>query len=133
MRRKIYAVIVNFNSGSELAKVLQDLKREGVKTIVVDNDSQDNSLILAYNFMDEFIQNKDNILFAKAANMGIKRAMTLGASHILILNFDVMIPEGTIKRFLKANTDIAGPKIYYDNVWSDGGKLDLKRGKLCHI
>jgi len=95
---------------------------------VVDNASTDDSLFDAIALADHVIRNEKNRLYAKAANQGIEYALKNKAKKILLLNFDLTLTDDFLKKLIKSKAHIAGPTIYYQKVWSRGGRLDIYKG-----
>lgn len=94
-------VIVNWNSGEYLRECLSSIEQEGsdlrVKTIVVDNASSDGSQLLADKFSEvELVLLAENVGFAKACNIGARRAGD--AEFFLFLNPDARLEEGVLLR-----------------------------------
>jgi len=133
----IYAVIVNYNSGDRLGKLIDQLKFEvdgEIRFVIVDNNSIDCSLIGIYdlNTSVHIIHNNGNKYYAKAANQGIKYALEQGADYILLINYDIRIERGFLEKIAGRN-GITAPVIYYDTIWSKGGWIDWKKKKMGHI
>lgn len=100
----VSCVIVNYNSGGFLCRCVESVLRSSlpVEVIVVDNASDDLSVSL---MMDRcldgpvrVIRNRDNLGFARAANMGMARAQS---EWILLLNPDCVVETDTIERVLR--------------------------------
>ena len=93
-------VIVNWNSREHLKNCLKSIEKAKKdnfylrKIIIVDNASEDNSLdrIEEINLPIETIKNPENYGFAKACNIGAKRAE---GDFILFLNPDTLVFEDT--------------------------------------
>ena len=102
-------VIVSWNTKDILFECLKSLEGEEVdETIVVDNASSDGSSeMVKQHFKNvQLISNPDNYGFSKAANIGLKNSI---GDQILLLNSDVFIEKGSIKRmkqFMNNNPDI---------------------------
>ena len=96
--RDISVVLVNWNSGSDLASCVEQL-RSGVggrvdEVVVVDNDSSDESLArLETPVGVTVIRAGRNLGFAAGANLGAQRC---GSARILFLNPDARIMPGAI-------------------------------------
>ena len=103
-------VLVNWNSGEFLYKCLNSgiLEFEIVNSVVVvDNNSEDNSLILISSLLTspklKLFKLDDNIGFARACNLGANNGT---AEYLLFLNTDTIIDEISLikcKNFLKSN------------------------------
>lgn len=126
-------VIVNYNVKDFLYKCLNSVKNASanlnVETIVVDNNSTDNSIeFLEPKFPEvNFIKLEENIGFGKANNIGFDLAK---GKYILILNPDTILEEKTLevmKDYMDNNpqTGISGCKVLN----SDGTfQLACRRG-----
>ena len=92
------AVIVNWNSGSCLARLLESMEPLGKKwarVVVVDNGSQDGSARPALGREGvELVEAGANLGFAGAANRGIARVAT---PWVLLLNPDITLRAGTVE------------------------------------
>ncbi len=101
---KLSIIIISFNTKDFLQKCLASL-RENVsgktryEVIVVDNDSKDDSVEMVKREFPEviLIKNEKNLGFAKANNVGIKKAK---GDYILFLNSDTVVPKNTIEYML---------------------------------
>jgi len=110
-------IIIKWNTRDILYKCLKSLEKEKVdEIIVVDNASSDGSVeMLRKHFKNVIlIINPINYGYAKAANIGIKNSM---GDLILLLNSDIFIEKGTIKRIKlfmsnNPNVEIASPLLY---------------------
>ena len=91
-------VIVNWNGGDHLSRCLASLRDFGGESvdriIVVDNGSTDRSLTVAYATPGvTVIETGENLGFAKACNLGARRATT---DFLLFLNPDAAVGAGVI-------------------------------------
>jgi GT2 family glycosyltransferase len=79
----------------------------GTQIIVVDNGSQDNTVLLLSKIKNvEIITNHANLGFAKANNIGLKHATS---DHIIFMNSDIELLDKTILNmvdYLKNNPNI---------------------------
>lgn len=95
--------IVNYNSGEYLSRCLESIKEveneAKIKTIVVDNNSDDESLEDAEKKFPkvEFIKNKNNVGFGKAHNQVLKN---LDTEYVLLLNPDCLLEKNVITKLL---------------------------------
>ncbi|MBB6698270.1 glycosyltransferase family 2 protein [Clostridium algidicarnis] len=127
-------IIVNYNTPKltidAINSVIKTTKDLIYEIIVLDNGSSDNSISeITDTFLDKiiFIDNKFNLGFSKANNIGMSIAK---GDYILLLNSDTVVKENTIDdslSYIKQNKDIGalGCKILLKN-----GTLDkaCKRG-----
>lgn len=104
MSKKVSIVIVNFNT-CELLKncilsIKNNIKEIDYEILVVDNNSEDNSiLMLEKEFKDVvLIKSNKNLGFGKANNKGIDCA---NGEYIFLLNSDTLILNNVIKIFYK--------------------------------
>jgi len=113
-----------------LYRLLKQLEKHTLKIVVVDNASTDDSLVDALVLADHVIRNKKNRLYAKAANQGIEYALKQGAKKVLLMNFDLKLTDDFLKKLIESKSHIAGPTIYYQKVWSRGGRMDIHKGVI---
>ena len=97
-------IIPNFNTKKLVLDCVASIKKSRPKSsfeiIVIDNASTDGSVkALKNNFHKDtiVIENKENLGFSKACNLGIKKA---GGKYKLILNSDTLVKEGAIDLLL---------------------------------
>ena len=99
-------IIINWNSGNQLKDCLESIEKARKdnfilnKIIIVDNASSDSSLkgIDKINLPIEIIRNPENYGFAKACNLGAKKAE---GDFILFLNPDIVIFEDTFENLFE--------------------------------
>ena len=117
MKKKIAVVIVTFNGEIWIKKNLISLFKSNypIDIIIVDNASKDETINIIKEFSAvELIQNKNNLGFGKANNIGIDLALKKGADAIFLLNQDTWIFENTISNlaevlFENSNLGIISP------------------------
>jgi GT2 family glycosyltransferase len=120
LKKKIAVVIVTFNGAIWLKKNLNSLLNSNypIDIIIVDNASTDKSISTIKEFSTvELIQNKENLGFGKANNIGIDVALKKGADAVFLLNQDTWVYENTISSlvealFEKPNLGIVSPLHY---------------------
>lgn len=120
MKKKIAVVIVTFNGEIWIKKNLISLFKSNypIDIIIVDNASTDETINIIKEFSAvELIQNKNNLGFGKANNIGIDLALKKGADAIFLLNQDTWIFENTISNLAEAlfenpNLGIVSPLHY---------------------
>jgi GT2 family glycosyltransferase len=112
----ISLVIVNWNSGSLLAKCVASLMAHapGCELVIVDNASSDSSLDFAAKLdAVTILRNTENLGYAAANNQGWRRSR---GDHVLFLNPDTEARPGGVERLAGALT--ADPAR-----WASAGKL----------
>ncbi len=103
--KKVFVVIVTYNTGVDwIEKCLGSLQKSTIplKTIVIDNASTDEtlSIIKEKEFDIDIIESSENLGFAKANNLGMKKAYENGADYIFLLNHDAWIEPNTIEKLI---------------------------------
>ncbi|GJE26905.1 glycosyltransferase family 2 protein [Methylobacterium organophilum] len=86
------AIVVAHDSAEVLPDCLGALAREEIPAIVVDNASRDGSVAVARAHGARVIRNDRNEGYGRANNRGVRAAE--GASHVLILNPDLVLQPG---------------------------------------
>jgi GT2 family glycosyltransferase len=106
---KIFVIIVTFNGNRWIKDCLDSIRCSSipVQTIVIDNASTDDTSHVIRDKFPEVIllEQCRNIGFAKANNLGIKKALSAGAKYLLLLNQDTKIKKDTIEILLKSWKD----------------------------
>lgn len=147
MRTKIKhaVIIVNYNGWKDTLDCIQSIKNSKDKphTIVVDSGSTNESvskLREAYPDLD-IVESEENIGFGAANNLGIKKALKMGAQVVHILNNDTIVDPQLFYRayrYVVGKKRIGVGKIYYAKgyeyheeqkekgniVWYAGGRMD---------
>ncbi len=103
-RPVVSVIIVNFNAGPLLSKVVGAALSSSitVEVIVSDNGSTDDSLLSLRGLIGvdarlQIIENRRNLGFARANNIALKQAQ---GEYILLLNPDAVIKPDTLARML---------------------------------
>ena len=120
MKKKISVVVVTYNGEIWIKKNIDSLLKSNypIDIIVVDNASTDQSIALLKEYKSiKLIQNKNNLGFGKANNIGINSAINNGADAIFLLNQDTWVFENTItnlaeKLFENPELGIVSPMHY---------------------
>jgi GT2 family glycosyltransferase len=104
---KIYTIIVTYNGMKWLDRCLGSLRLSTlpVYTIVVDNDSSDESANhIEKNFPEvELIRSTENLGFGKGNNVGMKKALDENADYVFLLNQDAWIEPNTIEKLVEGH------------------------------
>src|SRR5258706_1248185 len=107
-------VIVSFNTRDFLKKCIESIEKTSknftYEVIVVDNASSDNSVnTIKENFKNVIlIENKENLGFSKANNLGVKNT---SGRYVLFLNSDTEVYENallTMIEFMDKTKDAGG-------------------------
>lgn len=96
---KILIIIVTYNGESYIEKCLSDIASNDIfEIIIVDNHSKDNTIPLLKSKYPQIsiIENKENIGFGQANNIGLAHALTRKFEYVLLLNQDTFINGSTI-------------------------------------
>jgi GT2 family glycosyltransferase len=104
MMQKLCVVIPNWNGEDFLADCLDSLLAQSLAAhiIVVENGSVDGSrnlLSSKYPQVETLLQPK-NLGFAEGVNVGIRRAMELGAKYVALLNNDAVADKDWLKHLV---------------------------------
>jgi GT2 family glycosyltransferase len=142
----IHAVSLNWNGFSLTVPCIDSLKKSTIqltRIIVLDQASTDCSgekLQQLYESDNQvnIVHNEKNYGFAAGINIGIKKALNMGAEMIFIVNNDTIVDKDCIKHLnsvlvSEPSAGAAGPAImYYSNpekIWQAGGFFNkLKMG-----
>lgn len=151
LTNNIFTIIVTYNGIEWLQKCIESLKKSTVKTevVIVDNASTDGtiSLIKSQYPTINLIEQYENVGFGKANNIGISKALDLGANAVFLLNQDTTIEIDCLEHLLeisKTNADYGilsplhfnyegGSLEYYFEQFSSKNDLltkDVKFGKF---
>ena len=117
---QISIVIVTWNSERVLedcvSSLFEHVPAENFELILVDNHSTDPAYLNAYESRSNIhvIRNQENLGFAKAVNIGLRRA---GGNYWLILNPDMIFVSNPFPRLLKElngnpHIGVIGPLLY---------------------
>lgn len=146
MDKKIFFVMVTFNGEKLISSCLDSIfarkTDEKYQVIILDNHSSDQTVqLVKKNFPQvQLIENNQNLGFAKANNLGIKKALEQGADYIVLLNQDTEAAADFIKKGIeyfekKANISMASPLILYPDkkrIWFAGAKIYRGREILSY-
>jgi hypothetical protein len=141
-------VVLNYNGAWVLPGLFDSLDRvqyPNFTVFLVDNASTDGSMKFVETYFPRFpldvTVNEKNLLFSGGNNVGIKKALDRGASYVMLLNNDTIIPPnllGSLVDFLEThkNVGIAGPMIHFKEpegaIWSAGGDVSTWWGLVRH-
>ena len=105
--KKICTIIITFNFEKWIDKCLESLRRSSTKTtvLVIDNNSSDNTCSIINQKYPEviLIDNKENLGFGKANNIGFKYAIDNGFEFVFLLNQDAWIEKNTLEELVSTS------------------------------
>jgi len=132
---KISAIIINYNTPAMTEEAVASLVNFAggfnYEIILIDNNSTDKVFSRTLEGRPiKFIQNTENVGFAKAVNQGLKAA---SGDYILLLNSDALVEKDTIGRLLEYlennhRAGIIGPKFIYPN-----GENQVSSGRFPNL
>lgn len=114
-------IIVNWNGAELLSECLLSLQKqdyENYETIIVDNNSSDNSLKVLKKLKSiTIIESKKNLGFAGGNNLGFTKAK---GEYIFLLNSDAKLEKNTLDKLVKSLQQdelfaAVQPKFLYEN------------------
>jgi len=141
-------LVVNWNGRHVLGDCLDSLlesRYSPLHVLVVDNASSDGSAawVRATYPAVEVLEAPVNLRWAGGNNLGLRRLRAAGHedAHVLLLNNDTIVPEGSLQRLVQALVEeprawAATPRICYADdparIWYDGGLVGRRSGWVRH-
>jgi GT2 family glycosyltransferase len=133
---KLAVVILHYKHKEDTLECLKSVKQSDFgdfQIILVDNASGDEFDEETLRHLDiEIISSKENTGYSGGNNLGIKKALELGAEKIFVLNPDTTVKKDTISALVRAlekyDAGLVGPKIYFADskkIWYAGGEFDV--------
>lgn len=136
--QKISLVTILYKSEDSISSFLDCLQQQEQSNwalYVIDNASPDESAILVSSRLDSritLIENQSNAGFAKAANQGLRAAITAGSEFIVLMNNDIIFDKDFLRDFYSAyislKADVISPRIMRidqpNKSWYTGGTFD---------
>ncbi len=138
-------VIVNYNGAkfqNDCIRSLLKINYDNFKIIVVDNNSQDNSMDLLNEFKDERIVKvylDDNYGVATGNNKGIEKSKELGMDFTLLLNNDTEVEPDFLEKMVQDYEPkclVAAKMFYYfdkELLCYGGGKFVPLKASAYHL
>ena len=141
-RPPVAVIVLSWNGRDDTLSCLSSLRGvdyEPLLVVVVDNGSVDGtSDAVRAEFPDvELVRHERNLGFAGGANAGMRRALELGAEHVLVLNNDTEVDPGFVGALVDEaarRPDAAAlcSKVLFrdppDRIWWAGAAYDPRRG-----
>ena len=98
---KILVVVVTFNGKHWMSDCLGNLRESSIPidVVLVDNQSSDGTVDYVKEYFPEvqFIENRQNLGFGRANNLGLIKALKENYDYVFLLNQDAWIEPDTIK------------------------------------
>lgn len=141
---QVSIVLLNWNQLDLTIDCLNSLAKityPNYEIILVDNGSTDGSPIIIKSLYPDvqIIENRENLGFSEANNVGMRYALSIGADYLLLLNNDTVVDPDFLNELIhNSESDprigILGPKMYYyDNphvIWCAGNSIDWFNGSV---
>lgn len=140
-------ILVNYNGFIDTVECVKSLKKIGYRNyriIIVDNGSTQQMNVEQEAFLRknaEIIFTNRNLGFSGGNNIGIRRAVELGAQYFLLLNNDTVVKQDFLTHLVKTalnytNAGLICGKIYWfdepEMIWYAGGTIDRKTCITTH-
>ena len=138
-KKTITVIIVTYQAQRYISSCLDSLLKqtnESFHIVIVDNNSSDTTKMLIGGYLKNnskihLIENKINLGYARANNIGIRYALKiLKTDYVLLLNQDTIVENGVLDKLLhwsdKKGTAALGPKILIKKnkrIWWIGSKV----------
>jgi len=144
---KVSIIILNWNGLQDTLACLDSVKKSNYpnyEIIVIDNASKNDEATVIKSKWPEvnLIKNDNNLGFAGGSNLGLRRALEIGADYIWLLNNDTVIYEDTLDELIRVGeTDkkigLLSPVIYNfsepDKIQFCGSYFDQMNFTIKHI
>lgn len=140
---KVAAVILNYNSHKDLEKCINSIRKnvtEKIEIIIVDNNSKKESVDYIQSQINDIIFLKRNINdgYAAGNNEGIRKAISLEADYVLIMNPDIIVKDNFLAPLVKIliekpEVGIVTGKAFRkisSEIYTTGGRISLL---LCSV
>lgn len=140
----VTVVLVNYRRPELTEETVASLRRcpefVRLQVVVVDNASGDGSADRLRRTCPDclLLETDANLGFAGGTNVGIRKALEQGASHVLLLNNDTELLPGCLTAMLSAADErtLVAPKILRagdpSRIWYGGGHVSRSRGGFYH-
>lgn len=123
LRENISFVVVCYKSSLALKSLLLSIPKES-EVILVDNSKDQETKEIANSYDCVLIQNKENIGYGSACNLGAEKA---SGSHLLFINPDSELKPGTIDELIRATDRYPNASAFNPKIIDRTGKQDFKR------
>ena len=123
LRENISFVVVCYKSSLALKSLLLSIPKES-EVILVDNSKDQETKEIAISYDCVLIENKENIGYGSACNLGAEKA---SGSYLLFINPDSELNPGTLDELIKATDRYPNASAFNPKIIDRTGKQDFKR------
>jgi len=106
---KVLVIVVTYNGMKWIDKCLSSIRDSSVSTdaMVIDNASDDGTPhYVSVNYPEiKLVENRRNLGFGQANNMGLQYALENGYDYVYLLNQDAWLMPDTIERLINVNLE----------------------------
>lgn len=140
---RVHAVVLNYRAPAATRRAVESLlaSTHALASITVIDNSDDVECGRALRDLSEqidYLSNDTNLGFSGGMNVGIRRALLNGATHLLLVNSDIVVSSDCIQRVLDAlqteAAGIAGPTVCSlsapDRIESVGLSYHARTGRM---
>lgn len=142
----VLAIVLNWNNLPDTLECLQSLVESDypvLHVLVIDNDSVEDptGAIHARWPGVRVIRTERNLGYGGGNNIGLREALALGVPYVLLLNNDVTVDSGMLRRLIEpvardARIGMATPTVFFQDhpseVYWDGGIIDWDAADVSH-
>ncbi len=146
-KNRVAIILVNWNGLDFTVACLnsiRDLDYSNYGLILVDNasDNQEGEILQKQFPEIELVQSQTNLGFAGGNNLGIRKALESGYSHLMLLNNDTVVATDFLQvmmaQFEKSpSLGVVQPLIYWmkdrNQIWNAGGKWSPTLGRAIPL
>ena len=144
MNPKVHIFILNWNGQNYLPQCLDSVKKidyPNYKITVIDNNSNDKSILDINDSNINIISHSKNYKYAKGYNKAIFSLIDDDSDYYLLLNNDTVCDQNILSSFIKGinsygSNHIFGAKILYNNqkniIWYAGGQFGFFNFFISH-
>jgi GT2 family glycosyltransferase len=123
LRENISFVVVCYKSSLALKSLLLSIPKES-EVILVDNSKDQETKEIAISYDCVLIENKENIGYGSACNLGAEKA---SGSYLLFINPDSELNPETLDELIKATDRYPNASAFNPKIIDRTGKQDFKR------
>ncbi len=137
---KLFVIVLHFGDPELTKKCLTTvIKKIRFDQLLVVNNSTKEFPIKSKNF--KIIKTGKNLGYAGGMNVGINHALSKGATHVLLLNNDILLENDFLTSLVKVfddnkNAGIVGPAIKFKKnnktIYDLGGEVNMISGRTRH-